>query len=186
MIQRIIISIIVIVVAIALIVLVVIGRTPKQIYAMHINSSQFEQGETLPEKYTCEGEGVSPHLAFADIPDGAKSLALVVHDPDVPTNLRPDGNFDHWLLWNLDPDTREIREGEEPSAIFGMNTRGTTTFVPACPPDREHRYVFTLYALDIMLDLEDGSNRQELEEKMKDHIIERAELIGRYNKKENR
>jgi len=152
--------------------------------SMQITSSQFEYNTSMPEKYSCEGESVSPHLEFSDIPEEAKSLALIVHDPDA---IKPAGRiWDHWIIWNIDPDTKEFREGVKPDGVFGLNTSGHLNFVPACPPDAEHRYIFTLYALDTNLDLEEGADRAQLEQAMEGHIIEKAELIGLYNKKANR
>lgn len=149
---------------------------------MEIESPQFENSSKMPEKYSCEGEGVSPELHFSDVPSEAKSLALIIFDPDVPKTLRQDGNWDHWLIWNMNPNLMEIKEGVAPNGVFGLTTSGGTSFVPACPPDREHRYFFKLYALDIMLDLGEGSTRQEFEEAMDKHIIESSELIGLYEK----
>jgi Raf kinase inhibitor-like YbhB/YbcL family protein len=147
---------------------------------MKITSTKFEHNARIPKKYTCNGENISPPLTFSGIPENTKSLALIMEDPDVPKHLRADGMWNHWILWNISKDTHEILEGEELKATYGITTEGVLEYGGPCPPDREHRYFFKLYALDIELDLKEGSTKEELEEAMKGHIIEKTELIGLY------
>lgn len=147
-----------------------------------LTSPVFAHNGSIPPKYTCQGENVSPPLAIADVPEGAKSLALIMEDPDVPHSIRADGMWDHWLVWNIDPATRQIKEGSEPEGVHGLTTSKSQTYGGPCPPDREHRYFFKLHALDTTLDLPQGSTKEQLLAAMNGHIVEQAELIGRYEK----
>lgn len=150
---------------------------------MKIKSSAFKHNQSIPAKYTCDGENINPPLSFLSIPKETKTLALIVEDPDVPKSMRPDGMWDHWLVWNMPPDTKKIPESSEPPGTQGRNTSGSFSYIGPCPPDREHRYFFKLYALDTELHLDINVNRIELEEAMKNHILAQAELIGLYNRK---
>ena len=150
---------------------------------MRITSPAFEENGLLPATYTCDGVGVNPPLAFADVPAEAKSLALIMDDPDVPRDRHPEGLFVHWTMWNIEPATVGIEENSVPSgAIEGKNGRGTTGFIGACPPDREHRYFFKLYALDTRLDLPATAGKDELEKAMNGHILASATLMVRYDR----
>lgn len=145
---------------------------------MKIISPVFDEGEVIPKNYTCAGKGVNPHLEIEDVPTDAKSLALTMHDPDVPHELQPDGNFNHWVIWNIAPNTKEIPEDWQPDAIVGRSTRGTNKFVPPCPPYGTHRYYFRIYALDTILDLDENNGREELETAMVGHVLDKAEIFG--------
>ena len=149
---------------------------------MKITSSAFENNTSIPAKYTCDGERINPPLIFSEIPSESKSLALFVEDPDVPKELRPDGLFVHWMVWNIDPKTTEIPENSTPNGIIGPNTRGVNAYAPPCPPDREHRYFFKLFALDTSLDLPTTASREEFLEAIQGHIIEEAQIIGLYER----
>lgn len=144
---------------------------------MHIESPAFEAHQTIPKKFTCEGEDTSPPLTIQDVPKGTKSLALIVDDPDAPS-----GVFVHWLIWNMDPISLQIVEGQSfPSQ--GRNDFGELDYRGPCPPKgKPHRYFFKLYALDTKLDLPAGSSKKQLEETMEGHIIGKAELIGKYQR----
>ena len=144
---------------------------------MKIKSPAFENGGRIPAKYTCDGEDISPPLEFEDVPEDAKSLALVMDDPDAPM-----GTFDHWVVWNIPPETRSIEEGKEPEGVQGMTDFGRKGYGGPCPPRGEHRYFFKLYALDTKLDLPEGSRKSDLEKAMKGHIIAQATLMGRYSR----
>lgn len=155
----------------------------KQTSNMKLESAAFEHEGVIPSKYTCDGENISPPLRIADVRGEVKSLALIMDDPDVPKNLRPDGMWDHWLVWNIPPETTEIPEGQKPAGVVGKNTGGSFGYRGPCPPDREHRYFFKLYALDTMLDLSpEMATKTDLEEAMEGHTLERTELMGRYNR----
>ena len=157
---------------------------------MEIKSSAFSNGEKIPRKYTCEGDSISPPLSFSDVPSDSKSLALIMFDPDIPQEFKDKLNipgWDHWSVWNISSSTLELGEGAVPTgSVQGNHTRGKIGYAPPCPPkDKEppkHRYEFTLYALDTELDLKEGATRQELLDAMEDHILEKAELMGMYEK----
>ena len=145
---------------------------------MRVSSPEFEDGGEIPERYGYTKENVNPPLGIGDVPDEAESLVLVVDDPDA---VEPAGKiWDHWVMFNIDPDTAEIAEGDAPG-IEGMNDYGELGYGGPNPPDREHTYVFRIYALDTELDLEEEVSRPEVEAAMRDHIIEKDTLDGRYS-----
>nr|MDB5265055.1 Raf kinase inhibitor-like protein YbhB/YbcL family [Parcubacteria group bacterium] len=153
---------------------------------MKITSTAFEEGGAIPSEYTCDGDRLlSPALQVEDVPEGARFLALIADDPDVPKALMPEGVFTHWVLFNIPADTEEIPEGETVGTP-GANGRGDKHYTGPCPPTdhepSEHRYFFKLYALDSMLDIPEGSTRETVENAMEGHVIETAELIGRYKR----
>lgn len=150
---------------------------------MKIESSAFQHNQSIPAKYTCDGQNMNPPLTFSDVPSDAKSLVLIVEDPDVPKSIRPDGMWDHWLIWNMPPDTNGIAEGETPKGIVGKNTGGQFAYQGPCPPDRQHRYFFKLYALGTTVTLDPSATKQDLEKAMAGHILTSAELIGLYSRK---
>lgn len=144
---------------------------------MTITSSIFQDSEYMNERYTCDGQDRNPPLRFGEIPSEAKSLVLIVDDPDALG-----GNFTHWLLWNIPPMTDGIKEGEIPAgSIQGKNGEGRIGYMGPCPPTgRAHHYHFKLYALDTTLDLPEGAHQYELESRIQKHILESAEIIGLY------
>jgi Raf kinase inhibitor-like YbhB/YbcL family protein len=145
---------------------------------LEIKSSAFSSGASIPTKYTCDVPDVTnPALQFSGVPAKAKSLVLIVEDPDVPKTMMPSGVFDHWLVWDIPATSKGIKEGESTQGINGMSKPG---YIGPCPPDREHRYFFRLYALDSTLQGIKIANRAELEAAMKGHVIEQAELMGKY------
>jgi len=147
---------------------------------MKLSSSAFQHNQTIPPKYTCDGGDISPPLTIAEVPEGTKSFALIVDDPDAPS-----GNWDHWIMWNIEPNLTEILENTiPPTAVQGNNDFKRTDWGGPCPPSGSHRYFFKLYALDRTLILEEGSNKDELLQAMEGHILDRAELIGNYSRKE--
>jgi Raf kinase inhibitor-like YbhB/YbcL family protein len=145
--------------------------------SLQITSPAFMPNGPIPSKYTCDGQGVNPALVFSGVPAKTQSLVLIVDDPDVPKNLVPSGVFDHWLIWDLPASSKGFAEGEGKSGINGAGQQG---FMGPCPPDREHRYFFKLYALDTTLKGAKIASKQDLEAAMRGHIIEQAELVGRY------
>jgi len=149
---------------------------------MKLTSSAFDHEESIPKQYTCDGAGISPPLTISDIPPNAKSLALIMDDPDVPKSIRQDGIWDHWVIFNIPASTTHIAEAEEPSGTPGTGTANTTTYYGPCPPDREHHYFFNIYALDTLLDLPRGSTKNQVLEAMKGHVLAKAILIGLYKK----
>lgn len=151
---------------------------------MKITSPAFAHNTSMPSTYTCDGENVNPPLSFSDVPDNTISLVLLMDDPDVPKNLKPDGMWDHWVIYNIDPTVMKITENSMPPGSVGLNTEGKNAFTGACPPDRQHRYFFKLYALDTRLDLSDSNKvtKQMVIDAMQGHVIDQAELIGLYER----
>jgi Raf kinase inhibitor-like YbhB/YbcL family protein len=149
--------------------------------AMQIISSAFNNRESIPSKYTCDGKNISPPFEISGIPDGAASLVLIAEDPDVPRNLKADGMWTHWLAWNIPASISEIAEGAEPPGVIGHNSGGKAGYQGPCPPDREHRYYFKLYALDDTLDLPAASTTAaDLRSAIQGHVLAETELMGRY------
>ena len=141
-----------------------------------LKSPDFAAGGPIPKPFTCDGRGHSPGLRIDGVPQVAKSLVLIMDDPDAPK-----GTFTHWLMWNLPPDLREIIAASVPrEAIQGKNGAGKAGYFPPCPPSGEHRYYFRLYALDIPIHLASGAARDELEKAMKGHVQKEAQIMGRY------
>lgn len=145
---------------------------------MKISSPEFKDGGEIPEKYGYTKQNVNPPLRIEDVPEEAESLVLIVDDPDA---VEPAGKiWDHWIMFNIDPDTEEIGEGESPGTE-GQNSYGEVGYGGPNPPDRPHTYVFRLYALDQKLRLGEGDSRPEVEAAMGDHVIEEDALDGRYS-----
>jgi len=142
-----------------------------------ITSSVFSEGQMMPKKYTCDGDGISPPLTITNVPAEAKSLVLIVDDPDALG-----GNFDHWLVWNINPKLTEIPEGIEPDGVPGSNSGGRPGYYPPCPPSGKHRYIFKIFALDIKLDLSKGVGKDELEKAMVNHILDSGQIVGNYSR----
>jgi hypothetical protein len=149
---------------------------------MQLTSSAFDPGGKIPSQYTCDGANINPPLAIADVPAAAKSLVLIMDDPDVPKHLRADGMWDHWIVFNLPASLRQILAGEEPDGIHGLGTSKNLNYYGPCPPDREHRYFFKLYALDSVLGLAEGVSKPQVEAAMAGHVLVQAELMGRYER----
>ena len=150
---------------------------------MKITSQAFGDHELIPEEYTCDADDLIPPLSFDEVPPDTKSLALIMDDPDVPRNLRPDGNWDHWVMWNIPPDTRRVERGKPPAGVEGKNSWGRNDYGGPCPPDKEHRYFFKLLALDSELELSAETGKEGLLIAMAGHVIEKAELVGVYDKR---
>lgn len=145
---------------------------------MTISSPAFKANQSIPAKYTCDGDGVNPPLQFSGVPAQAKSLALIVDDPDAPS-----GDWTHWLVWNINPETAGIAEGSTPrEATEGTTSFGSTGYGGPCPPSGQHHYRFTLYALDSKLDLPTRTTGDGLKQAMQGHIVGQAEVIGVYGR----
>lgn len=150
-----------------------------------ITSPVFEMNGTIPTRFTCDGKNISPELIFTGAPASTMSFALTMEDPDVPHSVRADGMWNHWVVWNIPPSTVRLEEGAVSPGILGSNTSGKAKYMGPCPPDREHGYIFTLYALDSLLSLPQGATKEELLQAISSHIIEQSQLIGRYNRSHN-
>jgi Raf kinase inhibitor-like YbhB/YbcL family protein len=144
---------------------------------MKITSSAFQEGASIPSKFSCDGANASPPLQIAEVPSGAKSLVLIVDDPDAPSGL-----FTHWTVWNISPQTNAISEGSAPKGVQGTNDFGKSGYGGPCPPSGTHRYYFKIFALDRELDLPGGAKRSHLDAAMKGHIVAQGELMGRYSR----
>lgn len=146
---------------------------------LELSSPAFDNGERIPEEYGYAAENVSPPLEIHGVPEGVGSLALVVDDPDAK---EPAGKvWDHWVVWNIPPDTESISEGELPGpATEGENDFGEIGWGGPNPPDREHTYRFLLYALDTTLDLARDASKAELYDAASGHMVEKTELRGTY------
>jgi Raf kinase inhibitor-like YbhB/YbcL family protein len=143
-----------------------------------VRSSAFKNDDTIPEKYTCVGKNINPPLEISGVPKEAKSLVLIVEDPDAPV-----GVWDHWVKFNMAPDALDIAEGTEPAGISGKGTAGNLDYKGPCPPSGTHHYFFKIYALDNMLKLTEGAEKTQVEKAMQKHIVGYGELIGLFSKK---
>lgn len=152
---------------------------------MKLTSPVFAHNGKIPSKYTCDGANVSPELHISDVPTGAKSLALIFDDPDIPDFVKQKFNitvWDHWVVFNMPTSTTIIKENSQPSGIAGKNTSAGLGYQGPCPPDKEHRYFFKLYALDTTLPLKQGATKADVEKAMEGHILEKTELVGKYER----
>src|SRR5436189_5484190 len=145
---------------------------------MKITSSAFQEGGNIPSKFTCDGANTNPPLQISDVPAEAKSLVLIVDDPDAPSGL-----FTHWAVWNISPQATTIAEGSTPKGVQGTNDFGKSGYGGPCPPSGAHRYYFRVFAIDRELDLPVGAKRSQLDTAMKSHVIAKGELMGRYARK---
>jgi Raf kinase inhibitor-like YbhB/YbcL family protein len=149
---------------------------------MKLTSPAFTEGGKIPSKYTCEGENINPELQISGIPANTKTLVLIMDDPDVPEFVRKEKMWDHWVVFNIPTSTTKISEHSQPPGVPGKNTSGGLIYEGPCPPDREHRYFFKLYALDCELSLSKGSSKHDVENAIKGHILAQTQLMGRYEK----
>jgi Raf kinase inhibitor-like YbhB/YbcL family protein len=155
---------------------------------MKVTSQAFSDSGIIPQRYTCEGENINPPLNLTDLPEATKSLAIVVTDPDIPEQVKNSMDieiFNHWIAFNIAPDTKQIEAGQS-VGIQGENSSGNNGYTGPCPPAEyepaEHRYIFRVYALDTELDLPIGTKKEALQEKMNSHVCAEAKLVGRYKK----
>ncbi|KPJ96915.1 MAG: hypothetical protein AMJ55_01070 [Gammaproteobacteria bacterium SG8_15] len=154
---------------------------------MILTTDAFQNNAEIPSTYTCEGEDLSPHLLWEGVPTEAKSLALIVDDPDAPDPDAPKMTWVHWVLYNIPASVHELAQGidgvELPAGTLqGINDWRRTGYGGPCPPIGRHRYFYKLYALDEMLPDLDRPSKADLEEAMQGHVIAQAELVGTYQK----
>ncbi len=154
---------------------------------LQITSTAFAPGASIPRQYTCQGEDVSPPLSWSGVPSGARSLVLIVDDPDAPDPAAPKMTWVHWVLYNLAPDTTGLDQGVAPTALpaatlHGKNDWKRTGYGGPCPPIGRHRYFHKLYALDAMLPDLGQPTKDRLLKAMDSHILAQAELVGTYQK----
>jgi len=152
-----------------------------------ITSPAFSHNKEVPVRYTCDGEDVSPALEWSGLPEGTKSLVLIVDDPDAPDPAAPKMTWVHWVLYNMPPDALGLPEGVRPKDLpegtkEGLNDWKRTGYGGPCPPIGRHRYFHKLYALDVVLADLGRPTKGELEKAMKGHILSKAELVGTYQR----
>ncbi len=151
----------------------------KEAKKMKIYSEQFADNGMIPARYTADGKDINPPLLIEGVPQEAKSLVLIMDDPDAPM-----GTWDHWILYNIPPDTKEIAEDSVPEgALVGKNSWGKMEYGGPAPPSGVHRYFFKLYALDVVLDLPPGATKSQVESAMEGHILAQAEWVGKYTRR---
>jgi len=145
-----------------------------------LTSTAFNNGESIPGRFTCVGENISPPLQWNEPPAGTRSLALIMDDPDAPS-----GDWVHWVILHISAETRSLAENLKPdssSIIFGENSAGESVYGGPCPPSGTHHYVFRLYALDIVLPLDTSANKSQVLNAMDGHVLAFGELIGLFTK----
>ncbi|MES2760349.1 MAG: YbhB/YbcL family Raf kinase inhibitor-like protein [Pseudomonadota bacterium] len=153
--------------------------------ALTLSSTAFDANGPIPPVYTCDGSDVSPPLAWSGVPDGTKSLALIVDDPDAPDPAAPQRTWVHWVLYNIAPDATGLEQGGRrlpDGTQEGSNDWRRTGYGGPCPPIGRHRYFFKLYALNVELPVLAPATKHELEQAMQGHVLEKAELIGTYHR----
>lgn len=168
-------------VSLAILLLLAPGAVSKEAVKMSTFSMQspvFKDSTPIPKLYTCDGKDINPPLAIQNVPDGTKSLALIVDDPDAPAGI-----WVHWVVWNIEPATQQIAENSVPAgAVQGMNSFKKTSYGGPCPPSGTHRYFFKLYALDARLDLKNNATKQDVEKAIQGHILGQAQTMGLYKR----
>jgi len=143
-----------------------------------LSSPAFQNNQPIPQKYTCDGEDISPPLTIENVPEGTQSLVLIMDDPDAPS-----GTWVHWIVFNIDPETTSIAEDSVPrDALQSSNSWRLTGYGGPCPPSGTHRYMFKLYALDFKIRVTKGNQVIDVEQEIQGHIIEQTTLIGTYSK----
>ncbi len=152
-----------------------------------LTSTAFTDGSVIPRIFTCEGDDVSPPLAWSGVPSKTKSLVLIVDDPDAPDPAKPQRVWVHWVLYNIPPDATELPQAVHKDALpkgteAGLNDWGRLDFRGPCPPIGRHRYFHKLYALDVRLKGLSSPRKAQVEAAMQGHILEQATLIGTYQK----
>ena len=146
---------------------------------MKLKSPAFENGKVIPRKYGYKIENLSPPLQISEIPEGTKSLVLIMDDPDAMVAVGK--VWVHWVLWNISPNTKEISENSIPNnSIEGKTDFDEVGYGGPAPPDKEHTYIFKIYALNKILNLKKGSTKEEIEKSMKQHILDEVKLEGKF------
>jgi Raf kinase inhibitor-like YbhB/YbcL family protein len=143
---------------------------------LKVKSSAFEPNNPIPKKYSCDGQDINPPLNIDGIPKEAKTLALIIDDPDASS-----GTFDHWVVYNIPASTSQIGENTVPGTE-GLNSARQSGYMGPCPPSGTHRYFFKVYSLDTELKLGVNSKRKDVEKAMQNHILAKGELVGLYSR----
>jgi Raf kinase inhibitor-like YbhB/YbcL family protein len=151
--------------------------------SIKLQSNAFKEGEMIPAKYTCSGEGISPELKWSKFPKATKTFAIILNDPDAPS-----GDFVHWIVYNIPANVKELHEDVTPTrnvpdeVEMGTNSAGRVGYFGPCPPSGTHHYIFRIYALNTVLHLEAGAEKHVLLKAMEGHILAEGKLMGRYKK----
>lgn len=175
--------IVILVITFLIIGLIYIQKSTKEVKEMQkgelkLTNPAFKDNSSMPDKYGCQGENINPLLNIEEIPEGTESLVLIIDDPDAPMGI-----WVHWVIWNI-PIVSKIGEDSVPKgAVQGLNDFNKHEYGGPCPPSGTHRYVFQLYALDTVLDLDENSRKKDVEKAMQGHILSQTKLIGLYSKK---
>ena len=156
--------------------------------SFELSSESFANGCEIPVVHTCDGAELSPHLAWSGAPEGTRSFALIVDDPDAPDPRAPRMTWVHWVVYNLPASESELPRGAAAAGLpgggcHGLNDWKRLGYGGPCPPVGRHRYVFKLYALDAALPVLEAPTRARLEEAMKRHVLARTELVGTYERR---
>jgi len=158
--------------------------TQIEVATVRVTSPAFEEGGTIPRQYTCDGENISPPLQWEAVPEGTRSVAVIMDDPDAPG-----GTFVHWVIYDLPPDVQELPENLPRDKNFpvggeqGINSTDQLGYLGPCPPSGTHRYFFQVYALDEKLHLPAGETKAGLLEAMQGHILAQGQFLGRYQRR---
>jgi Raf kinase inhibitor-like YbhB/YbcL family protein len=150
---------------------------------IQVSSPAFEEGGMIPQQYTCEGEDISPPLSWGSVPEGTKSIVLIVEDPDAPW-----GTFVHWVVYDLPPDVQELPENLPKDKTFpiggkqGINSSSELGYKGPCPPSGTHRFFFRVYALEASTDLPPGETKSRLLRAMEGHVLAQGQLMGKYRR----
>jgi Raf kinase inhibitor-like YbhB/YbcL family protein len=145
---------------------------------LEISCGSFKNGEGIPPRFTCRGEDVNPAFSISAVPEGARSLAIIMDDPDAPM-----GTWVHWVVWGIDPSLGEVPESARGVGVEGKNSSGRAGYHGPCPPPgKPHRYFFKVYALDVSPSLRPGSDKAALEKAMEGHVLAKAELMGTFQR----
>ncbi len=145
-----------------------------QMGSLTLTSSSFNQGESIPSKFSCDGNNINPELLISGAPEATVSFALIMDDPDAPA-----GDWVHWIVWNIPATTTMISENSVPGVV-GLNSWNENKYSGPCPPSGTHRYYFKLYALDIEISLSNGAAKPDVEDAMQGHVLAQTSLIGTY------
>ena len=153
--------------------------------ALTLRSSAYANGDSIPDRFTCTGEDISPPLEWSGVPEGTRSLVLILDDPDAPDPKAPRMTWVHWVLFNIPPEVTGLSEdatrgGLPPGAIQGLNDWNKAGYGGPCPPIGRHRYVHKLYALDTLLEGLESPKKAEIETAMQGHILEETKLVATY------
>lgn len=157
--------------------------------SLTFTSPAFSHRGAIPTEYTCDGKDISPELSWSNVPDGTKTLALIVDDPDAPDPAAPKMTWVHWILYDIPASTTGLRQGVKPKDLpagtrEGLNNWNRTGYGGPCPPIGRHRYFYKLYALDVeLLDLKKPTE-EALKKAMAGHILEQTELVGTYQRQQ--